>query len=79
MFGLTMNHELKVTDLITAFSVLCAAGTLIYTWTKDRRLRYKEYSDKIRSAAALTLSKIDRSQGLFEAITDIDPTINNRS
>ena len=66
----SINHEIKITDLILSLSVLCAACTLIYTWAKDRHLRSKEYADKIRAAAAVTLSKVDRCQHLFESITD---------
>ena len=68
--SLVLNHEIKITDLMMSLSVLCAVRTLIYTWAKDRRLRSKEYADKIRAAAALTLSKVDRCQRLFESITD---------
>jgi hypothetical protein len=76
MLDFTLSHEVKITDLITSFSVLCAASTLVYTWTKDRHLRAKEYADRIRSAAALTLSKVDRCQSLFASITDaIQPEV----
>jgi len=63
--------QVKVTDLLTSLSVFCAAVALIYTWTKDKGLRSKEYADKIRSAASITLSKVDRCQNLFQSITDI--------
>ena len=78
MFGFSLIPTLKVTDLITSLSVVCAACTLIYTWTKDRRLRSKEYADKIRAAASLTLSRTDRCQILFKSITDeAQPTITD--
>ena len=64
--SLSLYPEIKITDLITSLSVLCAVCTLIYTWNKDRQLRSREYADKIRAAAALTLSKVDRCQHLFE-------------
>jgi hypothetical protein len=63
--------QVKVTDLLTSVSVFCAAVALIYTWMKDRGLRSKEYADKIRSAASITLSKVDRCQNLFQSITDV--------
>ena len=41
--SLSLYPEIKITDLITSLSVLCAVCTLIYTWNKDRRLRSGEY------------------------------------
>jgi hypothetical protein len=66
-----LDFHLKITDIITSLSVLCAAATLTYSWLKDRKLRTREYSDKIRSACALTLSKVDRCQILFMSIDDL--------
>jgi|SRR5580698_1466804 hypothetical protein len=77
---LTLDPTIKITDIITSLSVVCALCTLIYTWTKDRNLRSKEYADRIRAAAASTLARVDRCQSLLlslgeavqPAITEID-------
>jgi hypothetical protein len=71
MLHIEFLPQIKVTDLLTSVSVFCAAITLIYTWSKDRDIRAKEYADKIRSAASITLSKVDRCQSLFQSITDL--------
>jgi hypothetical protein len=56
---------IDVGNLLTSFSVVIALAGFLYTWAKDRKLRTKEYADRVRSAAALTLSKIDRCESLF--------------
>jgi hypothetical protein len=68
---MTIDPTLKPTDLLTSLSVLCAVCTLIYAWRKDRRLRSREYADRIRAAAAITLSKADRCQTLLHSIVDL--------
>lgn len=49
-------------DYITAISVLVSVAGLIYTWTKDRLFRRQEYADRIRTAAATTMAKLERWQ-----------------
>jgi len=68
MFGFILDRTVKITDLLTSISIIFAALTLAYTWTKDRRLRRREYADRVRSAAALTLSKVERYQALLLSI-----------
>src|SRR5215471_13273566 len=61
----TAPQAAKRSDMITSLSVVLAALGLLYTWTKDRNLRTKEYADRVRAAAAITLAKIDRCESLF--------------
>lgn len=61
----------KLGDLITAFSVLLALAGFLYTWHRDRALRRKEYADRVRSAAATTLAKIDRCESLFLSFSNM--------
>lgn len=71
MLHIEFIPQVKVTDIVTSVSVFIAASTLTYTWIKDRRLRSKEYADKIRSAASTTLSKVDRCQNLFQSVAEV--------
>src|SRR5712691_1128693 len=56
---------MRVGELLTSISVLIALLGFLYTWRKDRGLRTKEYADKVRAAAAMTLAKVDRCESLF--------------
>ncbi len=56
---------MRIGELLTSASVLIALLGFLYTWHKDRSLRTKEYADKVRAAAAMTLAKVDRCESLF--------------
>lgn len=60
-----LDPKVKLGDLITSLSFALALAGFLYTWTKDRRFKTKEYADRVRAAAALTLAKIDRCESLF--------------
>jgi hypothetical protein len=60
-----LDPTYKVGDLVTSASVLIALIGFLYSWSKDRKLRTKEYADRVRAAAATTLAKIDRCESLF--------------
>jgi hypothetical protein len=62
---LHLEPTYKLGDLITSTSVLIALAGFLYSWSKDRRLRTKEHADRVRSAAATTLAKLDRCERLF--------------
>jgi hypothetical protein len=66
-----LEPTFKLGDLITLFSVIVALAGFSYTWNKDRKLRTKEYADRVRSAAATTLAKIDRCESLFISFPNI--------
>jgi hypothetical protein len=63
--NLHLEPTYKVGDLVTSASVFIALIGFLYTWSKDRKLRTKEYADRVRTAAATTLAKIDRCESLF--------------
>ncbi len=54
------NPDIKISDILTSASILIAACGLMYTLFKDRQLRKREYSDKIRRAAAETVVSLER-------------------
>jgi hypothetical protein len=60
MTEFVLVKEVKIGDLITAGSFLIGSLTLVYSLVKDRRLRRREYADRIRRSAADTLAAIER-------------------
>ena len=53
-------EEVKVGDLLMIGSVLIATMSLLYSLYKDRRLRRREYADRIRKSASETLAATER-------------------
>jgi hypothetical protein len=54
------DPTVKLGDFLTSGSLAIATITLLTTWAKDRRLRRKEYSDRVRKAAADTAVALER-------------------
>lgn len=59
---MTLNFipEVSIGDLLTIFSILITLIALYRSWQKDRQLKRKEYADRIRKSAGLTVAKIER-------------------
>jgi hypothetical protein len=60
----TIVKEIKVGDILTSVSILISALAFLRAWTKDREIRNKEIADRTRSAAAITLAKLERWRDL---------------
>jgi hypothetical protein len=81
--ALHFNGEIKSGDILTSVSLLIATLTLMTAWIKERRLRRREYADKIRAAAARTAVAVARRLELAVAfyseiqplLTDTDTTL----
>jgi hypothetical protein len=72
------SAEPALKDYITAVSVLVSVAGLIYTWTKDRLFRRQEYADRIRTAAATTMAKLERWQEIaIQYFEDLEPATVN--
>jgi hypothetical protein len=67
---LRFDFALRFGDVLTSVSVLLALSGFLYSWRKDRRLRTKEYADRVRAAASMTLAKIDRCESLYLSFID---------
>src|SRR5712675_305066 len=67
---LRFDFALRFGDILTSVSVLLALSGFLYSWRKDRRLRTKEYADRVRAAASMTLAKIDRCESLYLSFID---------
>ncbi len=75
---MTFDPVVSLGTLITAASVLIGAASLVWTWLKDRRLREREYADRIRRAAITALVGLERwrelALGLYD---DIQPLLTD--
>lgn len=65
-----MTFDWKITfgDVLTVVSILISVWTLVNSWRKDRLLRQRELADKVRAAAAKTLTKLERWEELSLAL-----------
>jgi hypothetical protein len=57
---MTIENTVKVGDFLTALSVSIAIVGLFIASLRDRRLRRKEYADRIRQSAAATAVAVER-------------------
>jgi hypothetical protein len=61
------DWQIKIGDLLTSLTVLISVTALLISWSKDRMAREAEQADKVRGAAAIALTKLDRWQHINEA------------
>lgn len=74
----TFDPTVKLGDLLTSLSVTIASLALMMTWLKDRRIRQKEYADRIRRAAADTVVALQRWKELaIRLYDDIQPLLTD--
>lgn len=72
------NTDVKLSDLLTTISVLLAIATFLTAWVKDRRLRTRQYADRIRGAAANALAAVERWKELsLRLFDDLQPVISD--
>ena len=57
---MTFEPAINLGHIITAASVLIAALGFLWTWLKDRRLREREYAERVRRAATAALVGLER-------------------
>ena len=67
---MTIEQSIKVGDFLTAASVFIGVIGLVISSFRDRRLRRKDYADRIRVAAATTAVAIDRWAELASRLYD---------
>jgi hypothetical protein len=66
----TLEKNIKTSDLLTSVTIIVSVFALIITWTKDRDLMVHEQADRVRTAAAQTLAKLERWQALHLSLYD---------
>ena len=77
LFGLELEPLIEVGDLLTIITIGISAAVLLYNMRKDQQQRRREYADKIRSAASITIAKLERWNELnFRFFQDIQPLIS---
>lgn len=54
------DRKLDIGNVLTSVTILISLGALLITLAKDRRARDRELGDRVRSAAAKTLGKLER-------------------
>lgn len=64
------SPDIKMGDLLTILTIIITLSTILYSLKKERALRRKEQADKVRTAGARTIAKLDRwrelSLGMFQ-------------
>jgi hypothetical protein len=62
--------DIKIGDILTTFTIVITLFSILYSLQKERALRQKEQADKVRTAGAKTIAKLDRwrdlSLGMFQ-------------
>jgi hypothetical protein len=69
-FGLHLNREIKVGDLLTSISVWVAILALLFSWQKESSLREAQRAQQVRLAAAKALAKLERWRELSDSLYD---------
>lgn len=68
------SGEISVGDIATALTVLVSALTLAWTWRRDITLREREYADRVKTAAAFTLARLERAREIMLHFFDVFST-----
>jgi hypothetical protein len=76
MLGLEIKLEISFGDLLTIATIIVSISALIIAWQNDKKLKRKEYADRIRRATGTIIAKIERWKLLtLRLIDDIQPLI----
>lgn len=63
-----IERSLRIGDVLTSLTIVVSVVALLVAWSKDRALEERAQADKIRSAAAKVVAKLDRWQALQESL-----------
>jgi len=55
-----LDWSIKVSDVLTAATIIISVTALLASWSKDRYSRQKIEADKVRGAVAVAIAKLDR-------------------
>ena len=59
-----IDPTIRSSDILTSMTILVSVIALLLSWSKDHELNRRAQADRIRSASAKTLEKLDRWQSL---------------
>jgi len=65
-----LNKEVELTHVLTLITILISAIALTLSWSRDRKVRIRSQANAIRTAAANTLTKLDRWQTIQLSLYD---------
>ena len=72
---LQFESTIKAGDILTSITILLSVVALLLSLAKDRDTRVREEANRVRTAAATTLVKLDRWQGLqLSLYQELQPT-----
>ena len=57
---LSLSREIKVSDFLTATTILISLISVLISWSFDRKIRLAKEADDIRAAAASSLGELER-------------------
>jgi hypothetical protein len=61
---LKLEWTVNIGNILTMLTIIVSVIALIISWSKDQYTRQKEQADRVRSAVARTIAKLDRWQSL---------------
>ncbi len=59
---MNINWTVKFSDILTTVTIIISVTALLFSWSKDRIAKETENADKVRYAASMALTKLDRWQ-----------------
>jgi len=62
-----LDRTVKVGDILTAGALVLSAVTLASSWSKEQEIETRQDADRVRTAAAKCIGKLDRWQSLHLA------------
>lgn len=75
---MVLSSEISAGNILTTASIGISMIALLVSWSKDRKIKKKEYADRIRRAAGLVVAKMDRWVDLsLRFFADIQPLITD--
>jgi len=60
MSGFVLVKEIEIADILTFLTIIVSIVALLNVWLKEIQIRKKEKADRIRTAAARTVAKLER-------------------
>lgn len=72
---LNLDRTIKASDVLTSLTILVSVVALLVSWTKDRDIRTREQADRVRTAAAKTIAKLERWEAIqLSLYSELQPT-----
>jgi hypothetical protein len=63
-----VEWSVKFGDVLASLTIVVSVVALLISWSKDRAVEERAQADRIRSAVAKGVAKLDRWQALHESL-----------